>query len=426
MYDLGIINGKVYRGGDFYETNVYIESGEIVAITGVVFPAKETLDASGLWILPGLIDPHVHLELNVGDYTSCDTFESGGYEAALGGITTVIDFLDPISSEAHLDTAIETRKKLALKCPIDYGFHATLGNFQGNIPNLVGAVKEKGLLGIKVFMTYSESNRMIASDDLRALLASDVLTLVHAEDDRYVDPSHTCIETYEDSRPIKAELSAIDALKQNLGKGTLYVVHVSSGSGVEALKGHERIFIETCPQYFMFDKSVFKSNKGGKYLLAPPFRSCDEKQKLRNNFHAIHTIGTDHCPFKPVEKLNSDNASKIPKGVGGLRYSFLTLYGLFGLRSVEKMSKNVAEIFNLQRKGRVAVGYDADLMIFDPNGTTHTGQIPAKYCSSIYENMTFEGAIIHTLSRGTFVVKDGMPQENMGRFIRGGYHDGHY
>ena len=412
MYDLGIMKGEVYLGKKMVKTNLYIKSGKIVTISDLIFPAAEVVDAENLWVLPGLIDPHVHLSLKVGDYTSYDDFATGGYEAAKGGISTIIDFLDPIETEDGLEKALRNRMSEAVECPIDYGFHATLGNFKGDVSKIVEMTQNLGLLGIKVFTTYSESNRMISTEKLNQLLDADCLTLVHAEADHLVDPNFSNISAYGDSRPIQAELEAVRYLLDHHGQGRLYIVHTSSGSAVEILRGHKNIYIESCPQYFTFDQSVFEREDGASYLLAPPFRSEAEKKKLALCFNDIHTIGTDHCPFLKEEKNRFQDASKIPKGVGGLRFSFLVMYNQFGLDAVEKMSRNVSEIFGLWNKGDLSLGKDADLMIFNPQGTT-LGE-------GIYSGKSFEGQIVHTFSRGAFVVKSGMPVPNKGRYIRGG------
>lgn len=412
MYDMGVINGEVYIDNQLIKTNLYLKSGKIEFISQQVFPAKEILDASDLWVFPGLIDPHVHLALQVGRFRSRDDFKLGGYEAARGGITMIIDFLDPILTDEALEPSLIKRLKQAEECPVDYAFHATLGNYTGDVDVVVQKSKMLGLAGIKVFTTYKESNRMIPTEILKQLLDKDFLTLVHAEADHLVDSDFKSISNFEDSRPLEAELEAIRYLLSHLGIGRLYIVHTSSGSAVELLKDRENVFIESCPQYFEFDKSVYSSENGALYLLAPPLRSIGEREKLIAGFNGIHSIGTDHCPFTDAEKLAFSDASKIPKGIEGLRYSFLVLFNYFGLRAVDKMTRNVSKIFGLSGKGAISVGKDADLMIFDPNDKT-VGQ-------GVYEGKIFKGKIVHTLSRGAFVLKFGDIESHKGRFIRGG------
>lgn len=422
MHDLMFSGGKVYQDGRFVEANLYIDGEKIAAITPERKAAKRQIDCLGLLILPGLIDPHVHMELDLGFTTSSDDFYKGSVEAVKGGVTTIIDFLAPIGHESQLDEAFRSRLDLAEKSVADYAMHATLGSFQGDVNKLIPAVKAKGMSSIKVFTTYSESDRMVPPQILHELLDREIVTMVHAEEDRLVNADWPDISTYEASRPLEAELGALNHLLANLGKGTLYVVHVSSGSGVELLAGRDRVIIESCPHYFYLSKEQFKGAFGGLYLLAPPLRSEEEKASLNKNFESVYTIGTDHCPFPKSEKLASRNASAIPKGIGSIRYSFLLMYSKFGEPVIEKMSSHVAKVFQLKDKGRLAPGYDADLFILDPQGETvvKTGSESEDY--SVYEGLRLKGRIESTMIRGHFVMEAGEVICAKGRYIRS---DGH-
>lgn len=418
MYDLAVHGGKVYCAGDFVETNIYIKGGKIAKLTDETFSSIEVVDAKGLFVLPGFIDPHVHMALDLGNATSCDDFESGSVAAAKGGVTTILDFLDPIAHEDDLIRAFEKRYEKAQNSIIDFGFHATLSSFHGDIGKIVKQVKQLGMSSIKVFTTYSESGRMIERGHLSTLLKHRIVTMVHAEDDALVDATWEDITTYESSRPLEAELSALDQLLEMDIRGKLYVVHVSSGSGVEKLSGKTNVYVESCPQYFYYDKRVFALENGGLYLLAPPFRAATEREKLKRNIANIHTIGTDHCPFKRSEKIASEKAFEIPKGVGSIAYSFLLMYNIFGESIIDKMSSNVADIFGLENKGRILTGYDADLALFDPEGKTVVkGSGVCDY--SIYDGLTLKGNIRSTLVRGKFVMKDGKVTSAKGRYVRG-------
>ncbi len=141
MYDLAVQGGKVYIEGTFMETNVYIQDGVIAKLTVENLSADEVVDAKGLFVLPGFIDPHVHMALDLGNAISCDDFESGSASAAKGGVTTILDFLDPVAHEDDLIRAFEKRYKIAQKSIIDYGFHATLSSFHGDIEKMVKQVK---------------------------------------------------------------------------------------------------------------------------------------------------------------------------------------------------------------------------------------------------------------------------------------------
>lgn len=418
MHDLLLTGGSVYRDGRFEETNIYIDGEKIADVSGESKEAKKIVNCHGLRILPGLIDPHVHMELDLGFTTSCDDFHKGSVAAVRGGITTLIDFLAPIEDESEIEAAFESRLRLAKKSLTDYAMHATLGNFKGNVGQLVDAVKALGMTSVKVFTTYSESNRMVPDKVLKQLLDQGIVTMVHAEDDRLVDSDWEDIATYESSRPLDSELSALNNLLLKMGKGTLYVVHVSSGSGVELLAGRDRVIIESCPHYFYLTRDSFKGDCGGLYLLAPPLRNTIESTKLNKAIDKVYTIGTDHCPFTKSEKLATRSAKLIPKGIGGVQYSFLLMYGKFGEQVIDKMSSHVAEVFGLIGKGRLAKGYDADLFLFDSKGETVVESDADADDYSVYEGMTLKGKILSTMRRGEFVMEAGKITESGGRYIR--------
>lgn len=418
MHDLRLTGGRVYRDGCFAETNLYIDGEKISDVTNEIKEAKRIVDCHGLMILPGLIDPHVHMELDLGFATSCDDFHKGSVAAVRGGVTTLIDFLAPIENESEIEGAFESRLNLAKKSVTDYAMHATLGNFKGEVHRLIEAVKTLGMGSVKVFTTYSESNRMVPDHVLKQLLDQEIVTMVHAEDDRLVESDWQDIASYESSRPLDAELSALKKLLLQLGKGTLYVVHVSSGSGVELLAGRERVVIESCPHYFYLTRNSFKGENGGLYLLAPPLRSEVESEKLNQAIEDVYTIGTDHCPFTKAEKLATQSAKSIPKGIGSIQYSFLLMYNRFGEQVIEKMSSHVAEVFKLKDKGRLAKGYDADLFLFDPKGETLVESDTDMDDYSIYEGMALKGKVLSTMIRGKFAMEAGKIAKFSGRYIR--------
>ncbi len=417
MYDLAVLKGSVYRKGAFEMSNVYVLEGVISKITSEVHAAKNTYDASGKWVLPGLIDPHVHLGLDLGLYKSADDFYEGSKLAAQGGYTTVLDFLAPIGDVQTLKAAFEARLKEAEGALIDYGFHATLGDFSGDVPGLVAEVKALGMTSVKVFTTYRASGRMVSDSVLKALLDQPILTMVHAEADALVDEAWQDVATYADSRPLVCETKAIDHLLSLKGQGHLYVVHVSSGSGVRLLSARDEVIIESCPQYFYFDEGVFKGRDGSLFLLAPAFRSEAERLKLIEAWHHVHTVGTDHCSFKVSEKTASKDASKIPKGIGTLPYGFLLMYQLFGTSVIDKMTSKVADVMGLDQKGRIEVGKDADLVIFDPFGETKVVPMGGSDYT-VYEGMTLKGKVEATLLRGHFVLKAGQVMKTKGKYLR--------
>ncbi len=437
MFSLGLINGTVYLNGEFVQKDVYIEGDKIAKITprGSKKECEKIIDCSDKLILPGFIDPHVHLNLDLGEFKSSDNYETGSKAAAFGGITTFIDFLEPIKYVQELDTMLERKKKEAELSHIDYSFHTTIGNFKDDTHNLVKKSLDKGLPSIKLFTTYSESDRRCSYKKIQELLLntrdSHVLVLAHTENDQMVVEATEAlpdrIEKYAETRPADAELSEIDKLAQMAIKAQshLYFVHVTCGSSVELLKekytGYigQNIFIESCPQYFSLTKSRYQQENARLYLLAPPLRSKDEQLKLWKNIESINTIGTDHCPFTKAEKFRYEQPSKVPKGIGGMEFSFSLMYHLFGASIIDKFTLNPAKIHGLYpKKGIIQVGSDADVVVFDPmkefvidKGHSNTDYSP-------YEGKKVKGKVQTTILRGKMLVSNKrFVGEQKGEFI---------
>jgi dihydropyrimidinase len=431
MYDVGLVNGNVYIEGHFYNKNVYIKSEKIVKITEKLESAKQLVDCSGKKILPGFIDPHVHMALNLGEFSSVDDFESGSKAAVYGGVTTIIDFLDPINHQSDFRDVFDRRLSLAKKTCIDYSFHLTLGNFKKveEIPELLSQAYNKGLNSVKVFTTYSESNRKCPDAVIAAILKTDMLLMSHSENDDLVDPCHADVSTFENSRPVLAEISQVAKLAQMAAfeRGCLYIVHTSAGSTVEMMAKRfgdllgKRIFLESCPQYFYLTRGLFKGDQGRKYLLAPPLRSESEQDKLRKNLHHVSTIATDHCPFMAGQKMKYSEARQVPKGIGGIEYSFLLMYNLYGDEIIDHFTCRPAKIFGLSQKGCIDIGMDADLVIFDERGLTPVDSGHSTCDYSPYEGIELKGAIESTMVRGRFVLENGLFNGGEGKFIRRGY-----
>ncbi len=426
MYDLRLLNGMIYLDGSLVFKNIYIKRGKIAEITDAVLPASDSLECTGKNIFPGFIDPHVHFDLDLGEFKSADDFESGSKLAALGGFTTIIDFLDPILDNSEYKEMYHKRLKLAENSHIDYGFHCTLGNYLDDPKVLYEMLEKDGISSIKVFTTYSESNRRCSYNIIEKLLESKFTVLSHSEEDALVCNDYEDVKTFEASRPESAEIMAILKLVKLLNKttGKLYIVHVSSGNTILKIKEDNkdllfnRLFLESCPQYFYLDKSVFSQSDGRKYLLAPPLRSKRTREILHKNIDSIYTIGTDHCPFMLEEKYRYENASKVPKGVGGIEYSFLLMYEMFGLKVVDKFTKNPATILGIKNKGEIKVGFFADLCVYNPKEVTKVKSGHSKSDYSIYDDMIIQGKIDSTINRGEFVVKNGHFVGGKGSYIR--------
>ncbi|MCT4688410.1 amidohydrolase family protein [Vallitalea sp.] len=419
MYDLGIINGNLYIDGKYEKLNLYITNEKIAKISNETYECKESYDVENKKVFPGFIDPHVHFELNVGKYTSCDDFYTGSVSAAYGGITTIIDFLDPIATGIEVEKALNTRKKLAEKSVIDYSFHVTIRNPIDEIDNIVDEMRRLQIPTVKLFTTYSESDRRTYDKEITKLLGltkeNNILVLAHIENDNLIDRNPVFeVKDLPKSRCSESELK--EALKlasfTKHFNGRLYMVHLSSGNTIKALAKHypdllnKDFFVESCPHYFNFTSNVYSEEKGFLYVMAPPLRTENERELLRANFDYINTIGTDHCPFTSKEK-NKDKLLDVPMGIGSVEHSFNIMYNIYKDKVIDKITIGPAKIHGLYpKKGILAVGSDADIVIYDPLATYIIGEDHSTCDYNIYAGNKINGRIESTISKGKFIIKN--------------------
>ena len=430
MFDLFIKNGLVYIGEKFLLTNIGVTDEKITYLGNEEFPAKEVIDAKHKRVIPGLIDPHVHFALNCGTVTSRDDFNSGTRSAAYGGVTTIVDFLDPTRNAKELVKSFKERLALAKSSNVDYHFHACIREPNGDLEEYVLAMKELGINTVKLFTTYSETHRRTSDKDIIKLLklsrTYDFLVCAHIENDSMI--KHDDNLTYRDiaeARDSKSETT--EALKlceyAVKTKGYLYMVHCSSGYTLRkiALKYKDylgkNIFIESCPQYFVFNKEILKSDLGYLYTFAPPLRTERERKLMCKYFDYLSTIGTDHCSFNVADKRGHEKLKGHPLGIGGIETSYLIMHQMFGDKVINKMSKNVAEIERFAGKNGIKVGNYADLVILESKQQI-TGKPHGATDYSVYENMRLSQVVNSTIVRGKFVLKDGKFIKNTGKLIK--------
>ncbi|MCR5290021.1 MAG: amidohydrolase family protein [Treponema sp.] len=416
MYDIGICNGSVYTGCSFVNTNVYIKDGKIAALSTASEDCKKLVDAHNKLVLPGFIDPHVHFHLTVGKNTSFNDFHTGSIAGVLGGVTTYIDFLDVIYNTAQMKAAFEDRCALAKTSITDYAFHTTIANPTDCADKMIKAGLDYGINSVKLFTTYSDTNRRTFEryiyDLLRYSRTYNTRIVCHSEHDDLIWKNKKIpLADHENSRPSICERTAVMTLAEiaREANGLLYIVHVSAGRTVDALKTvyseelhNKQIILESCPHYFMFTSDVYKSADGWKYTMTPPLRPEIDRARLNANIDYISTIGTDHCPFTPDLKKH-EYTCDIPMGIGGITYSFLNMYALFGKDIVAKFTTGPAKAYNLwPRKGNLLPGADADIVIFDEHKNT-IAQDP----DGIYDKKKYNGAFDSVYAHGIELVHNG-------------------
>ncbi|MBI4731282.1 MAG: dihydropyrimidinase [Chloroflexi bacterium] len=438
LFDLVIRGGKLVTATRTYHSDIGIR-GEKIAAIGPDLEGARVVEARGLLILPGAIDPHVHLEMPVGETHSSDDWFTGTRAAACGGTTTVIDFVEPGLGEGLEHALAKRRERGQGRAAVDFGLHMTLVNDKAETLQEVPGLLEEGCTSFKTYLTY-EGFRLSDSAFLHVLCVvkeAGGTLLVHAENDtiiahlqrRFRAEKKTAPKYHALSRPPIAEAEAIQrslALAEVTG-ARLYVVHISTALGADALHSARQRGVnasgETCPQYLLLtDKELSRPGfAGAKYVCSPPLRSLMDNERLWKGLadDDLQTVGTDHCPFnyKGQKDLGRDNYEKIPSGLPGIesRLSLLYQYGVrMGRLSLERWvevcSTNPAKIFGLYpRKGSLEPGADADMVLFDPNKkvTLSRSLLHEQVDYTPYKGFELQGYPVMTFLRGKLIVKNG-------------------
>ena len=445
MYDIALLNGTLCDGHSTYRANLYVQGEKIAAITPpeIEYESASSMDCSGLFIVPGFVDPHVHLGLRLGKYTSSDDFSSGSDAALSGGVTTFFDFIDPVSRLSDLERVLNERLDFATNSKIDYGFHLTLGGDPDFDPEEIsGLALKNGLPSIKIFTTYSSSKRKTTDGYLYSLLKSSrvlgTVVMAHCENDEIIDfmEKETPSPTYRNLSELRPTVSETEAvyravLLSMMVDGQLYVVHVSSGITVDYLSEQPRDWrknavLETCPQYLSMGDGLLKNDDGYLYTFCPPLRADSERRLLDGMLRKgwISTIGTDHCPFKITEKEESRNDYfKMPNGIAslGLAFSIVNTVTKDLPLLVRMMSENPARLMGIYPdKGSLIPGTDADIAIValeEEFVVDRPGWGKAEYYP--YSGMKFKGCVKGTIIRGHFCFRDGkiLLADGHGKFI---------
>lgn len=456
------MNGTVVNANGQVAADVVIDGERIASVVARVNggvqsgPGDNVIDASGCLVVPGGVDAHVHMQLDTGTTSSSDTFESGSIAAAHGGTTTILDFAEQRAG-GHVLQSFEARVAEADgQCVIDWGLHQVLGGVDEQaLIDTRSLIEREGVGSIKLFMAYP--GRLYSDDGqmLRALqMCADtgMMAMVHAENGLAIDvlieqaiaAGNTSPEFHSRTRPPELEAEAVHraaVLSRVAGNAPLYIVHLSSSHAlhevVEARSRGTNIFAETCPQYLHLSLEDHLGKgwpEGAAYICSTPLRTKHEHhhadlwEGLRVDQLAV--VSTDHCPFclREQKLANGEVFNVVPNGIGGVEHRMDLVYqgvvsGKISVeRWVEVCATAPAKLFGLAHKGVLAEGFDADVVVYDPNATsvisarTHHMNLD----HSAFEGMSVRGGVRTVLSRGEVIVDGGifLGRVGRGRYVR--------
>jgi len=441
-----IRGGTVVTATDRYRGDVLIEDEKIAAITnGGQTPFSSgtfdrTIDATGRFVIPGGIDVHTHLDMPFGGTTSADDFESGTTAAAHGGTTSVVDFAIQYRGQTLRHALDAWMAKADGKAAIDYGFHMIVTELTDSVEREMDVLVREGVTSFKLFMAYPGVFMLDDASIFRALLRTREnggTICMHAENGGVIDvlvkkalaEGKTAPKYHALTRPARAEAEATHraiALAEMAGV-PIYVVHLSAAEALEMVTAaRDRglpAYAETCPQYLFLSYENYEEPgfAGAKYVMSPPLRPKETQEKLWRGLAGgdLQAVSTDHCPFcmKEQKELGRDDFSKIPNGAPGIETRMSLVFdggvrtGKISMnRYVELTSTSPAKIFGLfPRKGTIAPGSDADVVVFDPEKkqTLSAKTLHMKVDYNPYEGREVTGAAETVLSRGHVIVENG-------------------
>ncbi|WP_243342520.1 dihydropyrimidinase [Anaerococcus sp. AGMB09787] len=449
-----IRNGQVLTGGQVKKSDILIEDEKIKEVDeNIDYPADEIIDAKDKLVIPGGVDVHTHMNLDLGKYVSIDDFYSGSLAASYGGTTTIVDHIGALEKGASLKKMIDHYHDLADgRAVIDYSFHGALYEVSDElIDEIAGLYRDEGVVSVKIYTTYS--GKLDDDEILRVLKKAKetgTVVCVHCENDKSIEELRKEAKEqgnldpiyHAKTRPPATEAEAINRLaylSELAGYPKLYIVHTSTKEGLEEIKlarkrGVKNLYCETCTQYLTLDESYYYKDgnaEGIKYIMAPPLRKTEDIEALWQGIidGDVDVIATDHCPFYYGRDKSpyKDNFLDCPGGGPGVeeRMEVVISEGLKRniplAKLIDLLSYNPAKIFGMGHiKGQIKEGFDADIVILANNPYTISQENRHSNCDyTSYEGFVSNYKVHTVISRGELILTNGKysAKEGRGKFI---------
>lgn len=459
-----IRNGTLVTASESVKSNLLIEGEKIAAVGTMDVPDADIVDAAGKLVMPGGIDPHVHLALPMFNTISSDDHYTGGKAAAFGGTTTLLDFINQ-PDDGPFQAGLDEWMKNSEKSPIDYSCHMNVTRLDDEVLKDIPSLADQGFTTLKMFTAYNGRLRLDDKSIFRVMRVAaehGMLPLIHAENgdvievlvEEAVAAGHTSPEWHAYTRPAWGAGDAVlrVAMLAKQADAPVYIVHLNTRVGLDqvryARQNGFKLMAETCPPYLFFTEEHLKRPDGAKWICSPPMRKEEDNRALWGGLEdgSIQVMGTDHCPFfydgtTPIEyegemiaipgkELGKDDFRKIPNGTPGVgdRMPVLWTTGVVSGRItpnefVALTSTHAARIFGMYpQKGTLMPGADADLVIWDPDREVEYGAAVAKHRTdyNLYEGMKLKGFPDSVYLRGERIVHQGEwhGRRGMGRLLK--------